>query len=351
MRQDGVSMTPDGYVQVAGFELNGNFFVSPDGDAANAVKAPNGFIRGKKSDVLEVSDADDVGRVYITDKNRGVKFLAKVITDDGEETSLGMYDNEIPQYKIEGNKKTLLSGNPMVSEMATGAGPGGVRFANMSKKDIRGYYRTIQFSTKALNVANEILPMIEDSVGPLNSVKSWVSNVIGPLAPDSWDNMVAYSKTVAGRSMMDRFARNLVQALALSDRFATAEQQIIYKKYAQDPDTFWQDEKMTTMKFADMMRTLQNEYNYAKASISDKPSFGFLSKLPEGNQNDLIIYSKPGHFDALAITAATAGGKDKLKGLYIKLTKEEAERLGLKASGSSLFQITGVDNLGNFQIR
>ena len=347
MLDDGVQMTPDGYLQVAGFELNGNSFVSPDGSAANAVKAPEGFIRGKKSDVLEIAAPDAVGRVFVTDRNRGISYISKIVSPDGVETALGAYSNEIPQYKIEGGKKILLSGNPMVKEMTTG----GIPFANRDTTALKTIYRRIDQSTEALNVANEILPMIKEAVGPLNSVKAWTSNVIGPLSPKAWEGMVKYAKTVRGRDQMDRFARKLVQALALSDRFATAEQKIIYEKLAQDPSQFWVDPELSTMKFAEMMRTLQNELNYARATISDSPTYGQLLALPEGSKNDPIQFGAPGQFDALTITAATAGGADKLKGLFIQLTEQEAKARGIPTGGDGrLLEITGFEN-GQFTFR
>ena len=68
------------------------------------------------------------------------------------------------------------------------------------------------------------------------------------------------------------------------------------------------------MKFAEIMRTIQNEINFARATINDEATYGEVQALPSGTANDPIIYSAPGQYDALAITAATAGGAEKLKG-------------------------------------
>jgi hypothetical protein len=100
-----------------------------------------------------------------------------------------------------------------------------------------------------------------------------------------------------------------------------------------------------------MMRTLQNEVNFAKATINDGGTYGELQALPLGSENDPIIYSAPGQYDALAITAATAGGAAKLKGTYIYFTQAEANRNGFDSPPEGVkLQITGVDNEGNFTI-
>ena len=350
MLDAGTKMTDSGYAQFTGFELNGNFFILPEGgDASTAVKAPPGFLRGKEEDLLSISDVDDVGRVYVTNKKTGETYLSKLVNKDGSQFSVigSVYDNQIPQYEIQNGNRVLKSGNPMVKEKETAMVP----FAQLDKGRIRELYRRLNTSVEALNVANEILPEIKEAVGPLNSVKAWSSNVIGPISPDAWDKMVKYARTVRGKDQMDRFARKLVQALALSDRYATAEQKIIYDRLALNPDKFWQDPELSTMKFAEMMRTLQNEVNFAKATINDGGTYGELQALPLGSENDPIIYSAPGQYDALAITAATAGGAEKLKGTYIYFTQAEANRNGFDSPPEGVkLQITGVDNEGNFTI-
>ena len=350
MLDAGTQMTDSGYAQFTGFELNGSFFILPEGgDASTAVKAPAGFLRGKEEDLLSISDVDDVGRVYVTNKKTGETYLSKLVNKDGSQFSVigSVYDNQIPQYEIQNGNRVLKSGNPMVKEKETAMVP----FAQLDKGRIRELYRRLNTSVEALNVANEILPEIKEAVGPLNSVKAWSSNVIGPISPDAWDKMVKYARTVRGRDQMDRFARSLVKALALSDRYATAEQKIIYEKLALDPSKFWQDPELSTMKFAEMMRTLQNEVNFAKATINDGGTYGELQALPLGSENDPIIYSAPGQYDALAITAATAGGAEKLKGTFIYFTQAEANRFEIDSPPEGVkLQITGVDNEGNFTI-
>lgn len=346
----GEEMNPTGYKQVAGFSIGANVFVSPDGKADNLVPAPPGFLKGKMKEILSVpTQPDKVGRVFVTNKLTGTSFLSAIQNADGSynTVSVGSFDNQAPVYSTNAaGEQVLVSGNPMVRVRETGRIP----YSNLSATIIATNQRKIINIVSALNEATEVLPMIQEAVGPLNSVKSWTSNIIGPLAPEAWEKMVLYSKTDAGRAMMDRFSRKLVLALALSDRYAVGEQKIIYEKLAANPETFWQNPKLSTERFAEMMRTLQNELSLARATLNDEESFNYLERLPTGTFNDPILFSGAGHMNALSITAATAGGKEKLVGTYIYLTQKEAEQRNLTSGPEGIkLQITGINASGEFQ--
>jgi hypothetical protein len=85
-----------------------------------------------------------------------------------------------------------------------------------------------------LQEAQNIIDMIGDSVGPYNSVKSFLSNNVASIVPDSMDGWLKFTKTDRGRAVMERFVRQVVAANALSDRYAVAEQNII-KELSVDP--------------------------------------------------------------------------------------------------------------------
>jgi len=54
--------------------------------------------------------------------------------------------------------------------------------------------------------------------------------------------------------------------------------------------------------------------------------------------------------NALSITAATAGGKEKLVGTYIYLTQKEAQQRGLTSGPEGIkLKITGINASGEFQ--
>ena len=146
---------------------------------------------------------------------------------------------------------------------------------------------------------------------------------------------------------MELFSRNLARALALSDRYAVREQELI-AQLNEDPVGFWKNPDMSTVRFQELMRILQNELTFARGIISDQEKIPILREIPTGGKNDPIIFEAPGQYEALTITAATAGGLDKLNGLFIEMTPEEARRQGISqslipADGSSLLLEIGKD--------
>jgi len=182
--------------------------------------------------------------------------------------------------------------------------------------------------TQAITAANEILPNIGDAIGPLNTVKAWTSNVVGAVAPDSWAGLTEYAATERGRQQMNLFARNLSRALALSDRYAVAEQQLI-REMAENPEGFWKNPNMSEVKFQEMMRVLQNELSFNRGLLSDSDEIPQLNAIPTGSVNDPFMYGAPGQFEYLTITMANAGNRDALNGRVIRMTASEAQRNGI----------------------
>ena len=182
--------------------------------------------------------------------------------------------------------------------------------------------------SQALQSANEVLPIIGDAVGPLNTVKAWTSNIVGSVAPDSWDGMVEFAATDRGRQRMNMMARNLARGLALSDRYAVREQELI-TQLNENPEGFWKNPDMSTVRFQELMRILQNELSFSRGVLSDQDNIPVLNAIPTGSKNDPIMFSAPGQYDYLAISAANAGGSDKLKGTFLRMSGDEARGLGV----------------------
>ena len=201
--------------------------------------------------------------------------------------------------------------------------------------------------TQAITSANSVLTAIGDAVGPLNTVKAFTSNVVAPLAPDFMSAALEFSATERGRREMELFGRNLARALALSDRYAVREQELI-AQLNEDPVGFFKNPKMSKVRFQELMRYLQNDLSFNRGILSDSNEIGYLNKIPTGTANDPIIFEAPGQFDYLSITAANAGGADKLNGMFIKMSAAEARRQGINqnlipADGSPLMLEIGKD--------
>lgn len=315
-----------GYNQFAGFFNNGAYYYSPTGNPQDAILAPQGFIEGQEKDVLKVAEPDSVGRVFVTVKagpRAGETFLSSVA---GKAIPGASYTLEPAKRD---NSNALISGNPLVTTVPNP----GVSFANMTPNMVNANQQKVIALSQALQSANEVLPIIGDAVGPLNTVKAWTSNIVGAVAPDSWDGMVEFAATDRGRQRMNMMARNLARGLALSDRYAVREQELI-TQLNEDPVGFFKNPDMSTVRFQELMRILQNELSFSRGVLSDQDTIPVLNAIPTGSKNDPIMFSAPGQYDYLAISAANAGGSDKLKGTFLRMSGDEARARGISVGAN-----------------
>ena len=324
---DATSIT--GFKQVAGFENNGSYYVSKTGNIADATLAPEGFIRGTEADVLNVAQADRVGRVYATIKagpNAGTTFLASMA---GKNTG-GAYLVTEPEYQ----EGILVKGNPL----ARNIGDTGISFANLSVSDIDQRQKKITNLVSAYAAGEEVIRDLGEAVGPLASVKSFTSNNIAMFLPDSWSNVTEYAKTEAGRRKMQLFARELARGLAVSDRFAVAEQNLI-TQLSEDPAGFFKNPNMAAVRFQELMRLLQNELSFNRAVLGES-DFIRVERVPTGTDNDPFIYNAYGHYDYLS-EAARKGAK--LGGTKLQITREQLRRNGMPEDSINSLLPQGID--------
>ncbi len=321
-----------GYNQFAGFFVTkgndaGSYWYSPTGDPKDAILAPPGFIEGQEKDVLQVAEKDAVGRVFVTVKagpRAGETFLSSI---EGTGPIPGAAYTLEPAKRDDNN--ALISGNPLVTTMPNP----GVSYARMTNTMVNKNQEKVVVLSQALQAANEVLPIIGDAVGPLNTVKAWTSNIVGSVAPDSWDGMVEFAATKRGRQRMSLFSRNLARALSLSDRYAVKEQELI-AELNENPEGFWKNPDMSTVRFQELMRILQNELSFSRGVLSDETEIPLLNTIPTGSKNDPLMFSAPGQFDYLAISAANAGGIDKLKGTFLRMSGDEARARGISVGAN-----------------
>ena len=329
-----------GFNQFAGFFVGGNYYYSPTGDVKDAIKAPQGFIEGNEADVLQVSEPDAAGRIKVTVKagpNAGDSFVSSI---NGKVFPGVAYELD---PVVRDDTGAYQSGNPLVTTVPNP----GVATTNMSPQRINLLQDKVIAQTQAITAANSVLSAIGDAVGPLNTVKAFTSNVVAPLSPDFMSAALEFSATERGRREMDLFGRSLARALALSDRYAVREQELI-RELNEDPVGFFKSPNMSKVRFQELMRYLQNDLTFNRGILQDKDQIGYLNRIPTGTANDPIIFEAPGQFDYLSITAQNAGGIDKLDGMFIRMTAAEARRQGvdqnlIPADGSDLMLEIGKD--------
>ena len=329
--------TPSGFRQVAGYELNGGYFVYTDADGndipagkpSEAQPAPPGILMGKIDDVIQV-DRDDVGRTFVTIKSgqfAGMSYLASQTRRVGpagqfEETvpvtNLGNA-LELPVYETDEQTglRVLKSGNPMV----TTAGASGIAYADMTPANVsRMQEGTISLNV-ALNNSVDVLKAIPEAVGPLNSVKAFATNVISPFVPESQKAWSQWLGTEAGRKTIEFWTRQFVKANALSDRYAMAEQEIL-TAMAEDPYKFWTSEAGSIARFQELNRNMINALAANRAQLTDTQPLR-LERVPTGTENDPFVYSERGHYDYL--TTLAGNPRANVKNLHLQMTAKQAK--------------------------
>jgi len=307
-----------GYREVPGFFLNGSYFMAPDGNVRNAQIAPAGFIVGNERDAIEVTSQDAVGRVFIIPKmgdNAGQRILAST-----PQAQTGGLAFELAPAKFDANGK-VIEGNPLVQTLA----PTGVMYENLSTEQIANYNRRITSNVAALQEAQNIIGMISDSVGPYNSVKSFLSNNVASIMPDSMDGWLKFTKTDRGRAVMERFVRQVVAAQALSDRYAVAEQDII-KDLSVDPSKFWQDPEKAYVDFKELTRVMFNDLAHARGILGDTP-IHTIDSIPIGDKSDPFPYRDNEILYLNMLDEQGALNKD----TYVQMTASQARAAELPA--------------------
>ena len=312
--------TLTGYKGAPGFFLNGNYFVTPDGNVRNATIAPSGFLVGNERDAIDITDVDSVGRVFIVPKigaNAGQRILASTRSGAVQTGGLAF---ELAPAKTDADGK-VTEGNPLVQTLP----PTGVSYENLSSQQIENYNRRITSNVAALQEAQNIIDMIGESVGPYNSVKAFLSNNVASIVPDSMDGWLKFTETDRGRAVMERFVRQVVAANALSDRYAVAEQNII-KELSVDPSVFWQDPEAAFVQFNELSRIMFNDLAHARGTLGDTPIHN-LPSVPLGNESDPFPY-RDNEIQCLSLLSEQGALN---KDTYVEMTASEAQKAGLPA--------------------
>ena len=372
--------TESGLREVAGIFHNGIYKISESGNQVGEdgkpdfIPAPNGFIVGTKD--LFSTSTDTVGRTTITFKRgprAGQTIMTKMVNtgDDIYETELEIVDGQLvekidpntnkpiivrnpngspkvlipagasvsvnnafkqeaPEYQyfdsnnnpvsspVEGGSRQFVKGNPLAQDL----GPTGINPMLITPSAYALEQRKILSLNQALNAADEVIESVFSSVGPINSVKSFVSNAIGGWTDANVDKkLLDYAKTGRGSQNLNLFGRALARALALSDRYAVAEQRLI-QELAIEPGGFFQSSKMSAVKLKELVRILQNDLNYSVATLNGD-NYVETQAMPEGTANDPFLYSGYGQFDYLKIATANGANFD---GKFMIMSNEEAKR-------------------------
>lgn len=322
--------TFSGYREQIGWDVGGQFFL---GEGANKVPAPEGTLLGNERDMVQYSDQpDSAGRIFGVVRagpNAGKKVLTTMYDPTtGQGTDLRPYVLEPGRWEVdEETGEERFSGNPLV----VSKGRPEISFADMSESEIADHRRKITDIVGALHEAEAVLEAIPEAVGPLNTLKSLATNNIGMFSEEgTWE----YLGTERARRTMELFGRTFARAAALSDRYATMEQQWS-REYAENPQGFLKNKDAVMARFQELVRMLQNELAYSR-SILGEEEYAYINPVPTGAKNDPFLFSEPGHLEYVAL-AKDSGAK--LENRFIRLTAREAEAVGIDPGANRYIDI------------
>ena len=290
---------------------------------------PAGTIVGKYSDVVNVSDPDQVGRVYTTitpgDGTGSTTFMSKVagrevygtVSDEGYNqvdadgkpigapqmisvASQRTLQNapKFAKYAVINGQKVLESGNPLL--LPRNMGPE-VNPAELDSGFVMRTRQQIAGKNQALNALRDLLKVIPDGGGLKNNLKRLVSSNLSQFTPDAARAWTRWAASDRGKQEIELFRRNVQQSFALSNKYAMGEQ-LITGNLAPQIGVFTDPEQGFV--YAQVLATkLNNDITELRLSLGDnRVDSGRLLNPKKGDFNDAIpIFDKAlptGHKDA-----------------------------------------------------
>jgi hypothetical protein len=196
-----------------------------------------------------------------------------------------------PKYETNADgEQVLVSGNPLVSKIGTyGNNDIGIPLADANETMVARAQSRIPLAVKAIQEGQDVLNTLEAAIGPYSNTKMFAMNTIGALFPDSIGQLVNYSETARGQQQLKLFARTLISANALSDRFAFGEQQVL-TALSQDPEEFFKDGLSATIQFQELIRNSYNQLALDRGMLGLEEDIYYLPSIPAGNESDPFPY-------------------------------------------------------------
>jgi hypothetical protein len=333
---DAAQKSPTGYRQVAGFysPKQDRYFYYPDGDQTKpAVVAPAGFLQGKLNSVFKVMDPDKVGRVKVVilqGIHAGKSFYSGMRREsaDGQLREIPTPPNPYAAVKptiqmvtdASGRQRRLIVGNPLSTTQSESIIPK----EELSANTIENKQRRIYTFSKMMESGSEVIGAIGNTIGPVNSLKSFVNSYIAPFMAGK-DDMGVWIKTARGQQQIKNFTRDVRMALTLSPRYPVAETNLTRAQAIDQYDsgeineaTFFKSMFGTVTKFHEFLRYSSNELSRERAQLLGT-TWQRREVVPTGTEDDAFNYETPGH---VAYLMKAKGLSDKAFSVYMTVRAE-----------------------------
>ena len=337
--------SPDGWSQVEGvFVPNQGYYLTPDGGYANAVRPPKGSIVGPKSNVVKVSQTPDgVGRIFTTvtpPNGAAFSYISKVvrqqINKDTGEIEFVTTDISDPAYQLrkaeftenDAGDRIYQGGNPLVYEVPSI----GVPAETLDASIITRLQKDVASHVVSLDAGQALLESMKDVIGPVATLKAISTNNLSAFLPEGkLKELAQYFQTTEGGQALRDFERTIQLSLALSDRYAVAEQKIIAdlvpkKSFIKEPEAAMvefqrflvgiQNRLANARHRLDPIKTPRLQITTAPTGQADDPFKFYDESLPAGPTS---------HFDYLTMLASDATSPIDLSKINISITGPQLE--------------------------
>tara|TARA_Y100000361_G_scaffold66596_1_gene58507 strand:+ start:799 stop:3378 length:2580 start_codon:yes stop_codon:yes gene_type:complete len=233
-----------------------------------------------------------------------------------------------PKYDTNGQ---FVSGDPLAVPIANTGRP----ISTIPVEELKQLQRRFAGNIEVLNKTADILAVIPQSVGFGTNVASLATNVIAPFDPTTNKEWTQWLGTERGKQEMILFSKSLARALALSDRYAWAEQEFIIN-LAENPNYWFDNPDASRQRFQTLVKNIVNDVNFIAGELAG-PNSNFqphkLSPMPSGTKNDPIDFMGQGQINYLQVLQAQGnidwnqanGGQ----GVYVRIPKQQGLQLGL----------------------
>ena len=346
-----------GYVQVPGyFAPKAGYFIdvpvqAEDGTVTMQRKQiPIDAIAGNESDIISV-DAKGDGRTittYKTGPNAGQKVVSQFdlfkllgeeikvdTTGDGIKDTVLRQINMSPEYQVAPRKEDAngnhIGGNPLAEYMPLTNTPVGM----ISTERMKQMTEKVHNLNLILNKTQDVMKAIDQAVGFKATLKGMATNTLAPFDPTTLNKWTEFLGSEQGKEIMDLYAKELARGLAISDRYAWAEQQYIIN-LAEDPRKWIDNPAASKVRFQELTRMMINQVNYLTAEMAGGASSGVmayqLNSMPSGTPNDPVKYMGYGQMDYLQVLAKQGVDWSNInggKGITVRFPKQQALQLGI----------------------
>jgi hypothetical protein len=238
----------------------------------------------------------------------------------------------------------LISGSPNIRDTGQEHQIAWDHRSSGAKEEI---YKKIHAIQEALFALEEnILPYVHEVLGPAAGWDHLLFNRVGGWIPDNLEfinDYIGADSSSQKRKALDLLARKMARAFALSERYATTEQEW-NRKLAEAPSEIYTMLTSPDAGLARLTEVARDLYNELEWQLSKTETDGVTARtvkrmhmMPSGAKNDPYVYETLGHIEHLQKYMVNINDKSK-KHIWIQMSPATLKAKDYKINGANNLQ-------------